>query len=387
MKGTSSRKWTLFLLGGAVVLFLLPSSVWAGLWGLVQSVTGWIARPVTWFMGVIGWKLSLVAVLGLMVWKAKAIWRMRRYNIRLFGGLVLVGALLVVCLVGANISYDPVVARMGGTQRQNISPWYWLWFKAVWNAFGGLFSSGKWTWSSPSLPWAQYYWLGTDSSGQSIFMLLVKGTEAFFVPGLLASLIALVGGVALGSFSGFYGGAIAYTGRYIVTLINSFPNLILVLLCTAVFGPNMKLIAVVVGITFIPHIAEEIRRKVAQLKAEEFVMAAHAHGLRDRQILFYHIVWLHCADLVLRQLVFLWGYLIILETSLNYLGRGVLQEGISWGKMLYDYRSGMFRGEYWSPLVVTGVVMVTMAGFYFLAEGLQQRAHSLGEPVAEGGES
>lgn len=305
-------------------------------------------------------------------------------NPQLFWGSAILLVLLLACLVGAFYPYDPVVARMESAKNRNLSPWYWYWLQSVW----GVFTSKGWV--APKLSWSQYFWLGTDSSGQSILILLVEGTEAFFVPGILATLIALVGGVLLGSFSGFYGGWIAYTGRYVVTLINSFPNLILVLLCTAVFGPNMKLIAIVVGITFVPHVAEEIRRKVAQLRAEEFVMAAHAHGLRDRQILFYHIVWLHCAALVLRQLVFLWGYLIIIETSLNYLGRGVLQEGISWGKMLYDYRSGMFRGDYWSPLAVTGVVMIAMTGFYLLAEGLQRRAHSIGvqaPPQEEGGEA
>ncbi|MCB9638307.1 MAG: ABC transporter permease [Myxococcales bacterium] len=222
------------------------------------------------------------------------------------------------------------------------------------------------------------FWLGTDNSGQSLLMLLLKGTEAFFLPGILATGIALVGGIALGAFSGFYGGWIEQIGRYISTLINSFPNLILVLLCTTVFGPRMTLMASVVGITFIPHIGEEIRRKVAQLKAEEFVMAAEAHGLRERRILFLHIVWLHCLPLILRQLVFLWSALIILETSLNYLGRGVLQKGISWGKMLYDYRSGLFRGEMWSPLVVTIAVMMTMSGLYLFAEGLQRWSQGKG---------
>ncbi len=182
----------------------------------------------------------------------------------------------------------------------------------------------------------------------------------------------------MGSFSGYYGGWLSHISRYISTLINSFPNLILVILCTTVFGPNIFFIAALVGISFVPHIAEEIRRKVSQLKAEEFVMAAEAHGLRDRRILFFHIVWLHCSPLILRQIVFLWGYLIILETSLNYLGRGVLQRGISWGKLLYDYRSGLFRSQYWSPIVVTLTVMITMAGFYFLAEGLQRWSEGQG---------
>jgi peptide/nickel transport system permease protein len=267
-------------------------------------------------------------------------------NPHLFFGGVFVALLFVGCLLGALIPYDPVLARMKG-EVPNLAP----------------------SWR---------YWLGTDTSGQSLLMLLIEGTEAFFFPGILATCIALFGGIALGSFSGFYGGWIEQIGRYLSTLINSFPSLILVLLCTTVFGPHMSLVAAVVGLTFIPHIGEEIRRKVAQLKAEEFVMAAEAHGLRERRILFLHIVWLHCLPLILRQLVFLWSALIILETSLNYLGQGVLQKGISWGKLLYEYRDGLFRGQLWSPLVVTLAVMMTMAGLYLFAEGLQRWSQGKG---------
>ncbi len=277
-----------------------------------------------------------------------------RENPHLFFGLAFVLLLLASCLIGALYPYDPVLARMQGHPPLQVpSLLFWL------N-------------TDPR------FWLGTDHSGQSLLILLIKGTQAFFFPGILASLLALFGGISLGAFSGFYGGWIEQIGRYLSTLINSFPNLILVLLCTTVFGPNVYLIAAIVGITFVPHIAEEIRRKVAQLKAEEFVMAAEAHGLQERRILFLHIVWLHCLPLILRQLVFLWSALIILETSLNYLGRGVLQKGISWGKMLYDYRSGLFRGEIWSPLVVTLVVMLTMSGLYLFAEGLQRWSQGKG---------
>lgn len=220
--------------------------------------------------------------------------------------------------------------------------------------------------------------LGTDTSGQSILIQLVEGTSAFFLPGLLATIVALAGGILIGALAGFYGGWLAWCARYLSTVVSSFPNLILVLLCTTVFGQDMYLIAGVVGVTFIPLVGEEVRRKVAQFKAQEFVLAAEAHGLGNARILLYHILWLNCLPLILRQLVFLWGYLVILETSLSYLDRGVLHGGLSWGKMLYDYRSGMFRGDLWSPLVVTAAILIAMAGFYLLAEGLQRQAEGEG---------
>lgn len=310
----------------------------------------------------------------------KRIRHLLRDNPQLLWGVFVVGTVFLCCLIGMVYHYDPITAR-GQQVKPNLMPWYWYTYKS----FTCLFSSVGICKQPELLPKlaATGYWLGTDDSGQSILIRLVEGTEAFFLPGMAASIVALIGGVLIGALSGYYGGWFELAGRYVTTVINSFPNLILVLLCTTVFGPSMMLIAGAVGVTFIPHIAEEIRRKVAQLKAEEFVMAAEAHGLRDRHVLFYHIVWLHCFPMIMRQLVFLWGYLIILETSLNYLGKGLLQKGNSWGKMLYDYGAGLFRGQYWSPMIVTIAVMITMSGFYYLAEGLQRWNDGAGRYVPD----
>ncbi len=254
---------------------------------------------------------------------------------------------------------------------RNLKPFFLYWLSAVKDAVTYLFQNREWHFVPPKIPHQYKLWLGSDDAGVPLSQLLIESTEAFFLPGLLATLIAVLGGVLIGALSGYFGGIIAALGRYIVILISSFPSLILVLLCTTIFGPDMNIIAAVVGITFIPHVSEEIRRKVIQLKAEEFVLAAKAHGLRDSYILFYHIVWLHCTPLILRQISFMWGYLVILETSLNYLGRGVLQKGPSWGKLLYDFRDGIFSGD-WKAVLVIATVMVAMAGFYLTAKGLQK---------------
>ena len=317
------------------------------------------------------------------------------------GGIIL-GLLLLACSIAFVYPFDPVMERIKAEKlrneclsnpkkflqidqlltekereklcdNRNLKPWPYYWLKELTRALKNLFATGTWSFQSPKIPIQYRYFLGTDGAGLSLGVLLLESTEAFFIPGLLATLIAILGGVIIGALSGYYGGITASIGKYITILISSFPSLILVLLCTTIFGPDMKIIAAVVGITFIPHIAEEIRRKVLQLKAEEFILAAKAQGLRDSYILFYHIVWLHCTPQIFRQITFMWGSLVILETSLNYLGRGVLQKGPSWGKLLYDFRDGIFYVE-WKAIAVILTVMIAMSGFYLTAKGLQKYA-------------
>ncbi|MEM1008973.1 MAG: ABC transporter permease subunit, partial [Myxococcota bacterium] len=256
----------------------------------------------------------------------------------LFVGLLCSSLLLLVCVGSAGVNYDPVSSRY--TYPPNLWPSWRL-------------------------------WLGTDHLGQPLLTLVLVGTQSFFLPGVVAACCALFGGVVLGSCSGYYGGLGGGVARYLSTLLQCFPHLIFILLGITIFGSNMYVLALMMGVLYMPRVGDEIHRKIMQLKSEDFVLAARAHGLSRHWILFRHLLWSHCLPLILRQLVFLWGALILLETSIRYLAGGSLSKTISWGQLLYDYRDHWFSGKMWSPFVVTFCIVGTMVSLYLLADGLQ----------------
>jgi hypothetical protein len=64
-----------------------------------------------------------------------------------------------------------------------------------------------------------------------------------------------------------------------------------------------------------------------------------------------------------------------------------LLKGFSWGELLYEYNSGLFREQDWAAFVMTGVVMLTMSGVYFLAEGLKKWNDGAGRHIDTSDES
>lgn len=206
--------------------------------------------------------------------------------------------------------------------------------------------------------------LGTDFVGRDMAMLLVKGTEGFFLPGLLASAIALFFGIGLGAFAGYVGGRVDRIITFFTTLIGSFPRLVFILLaCTIADDPDMFLIGTLVGVLFVPQVAEAIRRRVLALKEEDFIIASRAHGLGLFRILFFHIVWLQCFPEIVRQGLYLFVYVIFVETALSYLELETMTfEASSWGKMLNDAKDMMMRGTYWHALVPTVAIAFATLG-------------------------
>ncbi len=214
------------------------------------------------------------------------------------------------------------------------------------------------------------YPLGTDYLGRDMLIRLVKGTEGFFLPGLLAVLIGLGFGVLLGAIAGYMGGRVDQAITFFTTMVGSFPRLVFILLaCTIPEDPSMMLIGAITGGLFIPQISEAVRRRVLTLKEEDFILASRAHGLGLPRILFYHIVWLQCFPEIVRQGLYLFVYVIFLETALSYLeGPGAPPEIPSWGRMLADATAAMFRGQYWHALVPTAAIVFTTLGVASLGD-------------------
>lgn len=214
------------------------------------------------------------------------------------------------------------------------------------------------------------YPLGTDYLGRDMLSRLVKGTEGFFLPGLIAVALGLGIGVLLGALAGYLGGRVDKVISFFTTMLGSFPRLVFILLvCTIPEEPSMKLIGAMTGVLFIPQVAEAVRRRVLALKAEDFILASRAHGLSLPRILFYHIVWLQCFPEIVRQALYLFVYVIFLETALSYLeGPGAPPEIPSWGRMLANATAAMFRGQYWHALVPTAAIVFTTLGVASLGD-------------------
>jgi peptide/nickel transport system permease protein len=212
--------------------------------------------------------------------------------------------------------------------------------------------------------------LGTDFLGRDLQSRLILGIQAYFLPGLLAITISLVGGSVLGVLAGYRGRWWDTLVTYFANLLDSFPRLVLILLVIAAFKPDMYYVMVVVGITGMPLIANLIAGKIAFLREKSFIEAAHALGLPAHTVILKHILWLNCRAVLVIQATLGMAEAILVETSLSYLGFGVQEPRPSWGNMVQAGANYFLQGNFWPSTAPALAILATILGFQLLGDGL-----------------
>ena len=218
--------------------------------------------------------------------------------------------------------------------------------------------------------------LGTDRLGRDLLRRVVAASRAFFVPGLIAALIAIGVGVPLGALAGYEPRRLRIDGRWrhrigpmirgllalLLALPAALPRFVSIVLLFAAFGFGPTVLAVSLGVLYAAELGEDVRQRVLSCAREEYVTAARAEGLPLVRILGFHILWLHCRGLIARHLVHLWALVILVETSLSYLPGdfGVQEPNPSWGNMLSGAQDAALVGSIWPSIVVTTVIVGTV---------------------------
>ncbi|TMH91941.1 MAG: ABC transporter permease [Betaproteobacteria bacterium] len=219
-------------------------------------------------------------------------------------------------------------------------------------------------------PFTPGHMLGTDFLGRDLQARLILGIQAYFLPGLLAITISVVGGSVLGTLAGYRGGWFDTIITYFDNLLDSFPRLVLILLVIATFKPDIYYVMVVVGITGMPVIANLIAGKIAFLRQKNFIEAAHALGLPAHTVILKHILWFNCRALLVIQATLGMAEAILVETSLSYLGFGVQEPTPSWGNMVQAGANYFLQGNFWPSTAPALAILATILGFQLLGDGL-----------------
>jgi peptide/nickel transport system permease protein len=123
----------------------------------------------------------------------------------------------------------------------------------------------------------------------------------------------------------------------IIELLNSVPALLLVIALSAFARPSYSLLIIIMGLLGWTLIARITRAEYLKAKNLEYVIAAKALGMKNRRILFRHILP-NVMPVILVQVVFGMGSAVLVEASLSFLGIGVPVDSASWGSLLNEGR-------------------------------------------------
>jgi len=214
------------------------------------------------------------------------------------------------------------------------------------------------------------FYLGTDRFGRDYYSRLVLGARVSITVGLVAVFIALLIGITLGAIAGYYGGIIDRFLVWLFSVVWSLPTILLVIAITFALGKGFWQIFVAIGLTFWVDIARVVRGQVMSIKERDYVEAARALGIRNRKIIFRHILpGIRGPVIVLAASSF--SSAIMTEAGLSFLGIGVQPPVSTWGAMVKEYYSHLVLDSAYLALLPGLAIVLAVMAFMILGNELR----------------
>jgi peptide/nickel transport system permease protein len=229
----------------------------------------------------------------------------------------------------------------------------------------------EWTKNVPPVP---FWWkpiMGTDkwyhilgvSTGQyDIFYGIIWGTRTAFKTGIVVVLCTTIIGVLVGAISAYYGGLVDNILMRMVDIMLTLPYLLAALILAAVITPRVgkslwPAMIALISFGWMTY-ARIIRGDILSVKERDYVLAARVVGVRDRRILFRHILPNAIfPTLVLASLAI--GDVVLSFAALSFLGIGTEVGYADWGQVLSFARNWITSlGTYWYIVVWPGLTLV-----------------------------
>jgi peptide/nickel transport system permease protein len=214
------------------------------------------------------------------------------------------------------------------------------------------------------------HWMGTDELGRDILSRIIFGTRVSMLVSVCVVFGAGTIGLAIGAVAGYFGG---WFDRFVnIILINaflSFPGILLAIAFAAFLGPGLDKVILALVVTGWAGYARLARAQILQAKEMEYVLAARSLGASHARILVRHLLPNILQPILVQATIAMAGA-ILAESTLSFLGVGVLAPMPSWGAMLNDARGHLFDAPH---LVIFPAlaVMTAVLAFNLLGDALR----------------
>lgn len=227
-------------------------------------------------------------------------------------------------------------------------------------------------------PPATDYWLGTDKYGRDVLTRLMLAGRISLTVGLASMALSLILGTIFGLVAGYFGGWIDAVVMRVVDLLMSIPGLPLLIVLAAILSefkvaPESRLYIVMLMLSFIgwPSLARLIRGQVLTFREQMFMKATDVLGLGLKSKIFRHLLP-NVFPVLIVVATLGTASSIISESSLSFLGLGVMEPNASWGNMINAANNLVdFRNHWWLWAPPGVAVLITVASINIFGDRLR----------------
>ncbi len=215
------------------------------------------------------------------------------------------------------------------------------------------------------------HWLGTDMFGRDVLSRTLNGGRYALLVTFLATTIAVAIGALLGCLVAFLNNWVDDVVMRIVDAILSVPTILALLVVVAVFGSGMWVIVLAVVVVYTPAVTRVVRGAARSVSSLDYVTAAKARGERAGPIVVREI-FPNVLDVVLVEYAMRASWVVLLISSLSFLGFGANPPAPDWGLMVAENRTALTV----VPLATLGPIVALatfVIGLHLTADGLGKK--------------
>lgn len=232
--------------------------------------------------------------------------------------------------------------------------------------------------SAVKQPPSLQHWFGTDDNGRDVFTRLLYGGRISLMIGLFSTLLSIFFGTFLGCVSAYYGGKTDAVMMRIVDVMLSLPTMPILIMVSAMMSDwkvrtsyRIYYMMVILAILSWAGVCRFIRGQVLTVREMEYMTAAEALGIKDLRKIFRHIMP-NVIPMVIVMGTLSIGSMIIMESTMSYLGVGVLPPQSSWGQMVSSGTNIMnFKLRPWLWMPAGFCILLTVLAVNLVGDGLR----------------
>ncbi len=249
--------------------------------------------------------------------------------------------------------HDPIVNEI--TER--LTPPFWVDAKVV----GGLDQPAG-SWNHP---------LGTDKLGRDILSRMMHGARISLIVAVVSIFAGGLVGTTLGLLAGYWGGWWDHVIMRLVDIKLSLPSILLALVLVAAMGPSFATVIIVIALVLWTRYARLVRGEVLSLRAQDFVARAKVSGCSTPRILFRHL-FPNVTNTIIVIATLEVGQVILLESTLSFLGAGIPLPTPAWGLMVADGRA-LIVVAWWVAFFPGLAILLTVLSMNLMGDWLRDR--------------